>query len=125
MAIILYKPGNMQKIRGIPCQFQICNEFSYKHLLDQGWFHTPEECYVVEEQVEEVPEDITEEAVEVDTEEVQEVAENEESEETVEETAEVSDNGIRVKAKAAGIRSWHNKSITRLVGELKELEDAE
>ena len=121
MAIILYKPGNMNKIRGIPCQIQICNEFSYKHLLDQGWFYTPEECYVVEEQDEEVPEDITEEATA--TEEIPEVAENEDSEEAAEETAEVSDNGIRVKAKAAGISNWHNKSITRLVGELKELED--
>ncbi len=121
MAVILYKPGNVGKVRGIPCEIQICNEFSYLHLLDQGWFYTPEECYVVEEQDEEVPEDITEEAT--DTEEIPEVAETEEPEETAEETAEVSDNGIRVKAKAAGISNWHNKSITRLVGELKELDD--
>ena len=117
MAVILYKPGNVGKVRGIPCEIQICNEFSYLHLLDQGWFYTPEECYVVEEQVEEVPEDITEEATA--TEEIPEVAETEEPEET----AEVSDNGIRVKAKAAGISNWHNKSITWLVGELKELDD--
>jgi hypothetical protein len=46
MAIILYKPGNTYTSpKGIRCEFQICDPFSYEHLLDQGWFKTPEECY--------------------------------------------------------------------------------
>jgi len=44
MAIVLYKSGGSYKSpKGILCQFQICNEFSYLHLLDDGWFYTPEE----------------------------------------------------------------------------------
>ena len=44
MSIILYRPGNSYTSpKGIRCQMQICNPFSYLHLLDNGWFLTPEE----------------------------------------------------------------------------------
>jgi len=50
MAIILYKPGNSYKSpKGIQCQFQICDPFSYEHLLEDGWFRTPEEVVKAEE----------------------------------------------------------------------------
>jgi hypothetical protein len=43
MAIILYQSGNSYiSPKGIPCQFQICSPFSYLHLLDDGWYKTPE-----------------------------------------------------------------------------------
>ena len=50
MAVILYKPGNAHIIRGIPCDIQVCDEYSYLHNLDQGWFYSPEECYAEEKQ---------------------------------------------------------------------------
>jgi len=123
MAIILYKKGNTAKIRGIPCQLMVCNPFSYLHLLDDGWFLSPEECYVVEEQVEEVTEDTEEETPEEAAGFLSdlEVVENEEPEEA----AEIAYNAIRMKAKAAGIGHWHTKSIDRLEKELKEIEDGE
>lgn len=108
MAIILYKAGGGINIRGIPCQFQICNPFSYLHLLDQGWFYTPEECYA-EEKEEEIAEDTTEETTGTEMEADQELIEND----------------IRLAAKVAGISHWHNKSIDRLTKELEELEDGE
>ena len=52
MAVILYKKGNMGKVRGIPCQIQVCNEFSYLHLLDEGWFYTVEEMLEAEKAAE-------------------------------------------------------------------------
>ena len=61
MAVILYKAGNTAKIRGISCQYQICSPFSYKHLLDQDWFISPEACYAKEEKV--VKEKVVEEKV--------------------------------------------------------------
>lgn len=110
MAIILYKPGNTSKVRGIPCEVQICNEFSYLHLLEQGWFYSPEECYAEKEQPEEPESAETEET---------ELAEIEEIEESIPE------DEIREAARKANISSWHVKSIDRLKKELEELEDGE
>ena len=45
MAVILYKPGNSKKVRGVPVDVLVCDEYSYLHNLDQGWFYSPEECY--------------------------------------------------------------------------------
>ena len=45
MAIILYKPGSTHKIRGVPCEYKICEGHSLKQHLEDGWFITPEECY--------------------------------------------------------------------------------
>jgi hypothetical protein len=103
MAVILFKKGNTHKERGIPCQMQICNEYSYLHLLKQGWHYTPEECYAEEEP------------------ELVEIPEVKEETETEEEPIDE----IRVLARDAGISHWHNKSINRLTKELRELEDAE
>ena len=94
MAVILYKQGTSRTVNGIKCEFQICNEYSYLHYLDEGWFYSPEECYATEKD-QEAPE------------------------------ATVSDDKIRAKAKESSISNWHNKSIERLVRELKELKDAE
>lgn len=112
MAVILYKAGSTNKVNGIPCQIQICNEYSYLHLLDQGWKYTPEECYpkVEEPELVEIPE------------EIEKVKEPEYSE--VEIVSDVVfEDTIRKTAKEARISNWHNKSIGRLVNELKELEN--
>lgn len=111
MAVILYKAGGTSKVNGIPCEVQICNEFSYLHLLEQGWFYTPEECYAETEQEEgdkTGPEETLEEELE-----------------TEEEPKKSADVEIRTAAKDAGISHWHTKSIDRLKNELKDLEDAE
>lgn len=110
----------MTKVRGIPCQLQVCNEFSYLHLLEEGWFYTPEE--VVEAEAKE--KELKEKAQVVATEELEETVE----EETVETEIEppepaLTENEIRTAAKEAGIGHWHTKSINRLVSELGELED--
>lgn len=138
MAVILYKPGNSKTVRGIRVDVLVCNEYSYLHNLDQGWFYSPEECYAQKE--------ISEEETEGDAQ--GESSENEgggdpkeddesvltDSQEDVEETSEEATNSdpkdyaadkIRMAAKDAGIKSWWNKSIERLTNELKELEDAE
>ena len=103
MAIILFKKGNTTKVNGIPCQIQVCNEFSYLHLLDEGWYYTPEEMLEGEKAEKEGPSQ--EEPVEVET--------------------ELTDDKIRAAAKKAGIGNWHNKKIYRLLEELMELEDAD
>ena len=117
MAVVLFNKDGQSKI---------CNEFSYLHLLEQGWFYTPEECYVEEKQ---------DESDETGPEETP----GEEELETEEEITKVvvwipnpdfgpprlSDNEIRAAAKEAGISHWHTKSIDRLENELKDLENAE
>jgi len=117
MAVILYKAGGGEKIRGIPCQVQICNEFSYKHLLEQGWCYSPEECYAEKEE-EKVTEDTEEETTDTETEDIP-------IETTVLSEDELTEAAIREAAKNAGISSWHVKSIERLTKELEELEDGE
>ena len=50
MSIVLYKKGNSYTSpKGIRCQIQVCNPFSYEHLLEDGWFRTPEEVELNEE----------------------------------------------------------------------------
>ena len=114
MAVILYRSGNTDTIRGIPCNTLICNEHSYLHLLDEGWFYSPEECYAEKEKIDEKA-DVLEEKTESDS----------EDDEKTRPKPVLTNDGIRAAAKKAGIRSWHNKKIERLVKELGELEDAE
>ena len=53
--IVLYKSGNTYRSpEGIRCQIQICNPFSYEHLLEDGWFRTPEEVELNEKKKAEV-----------------------------------------------------------------------
>lgn len=113
MAVILYRAGNAHTVNGIKCEVQICNEYSYLHYLDEGWFYTPEECYAEKEQ------DKDDQAVLEDAQE-----ESSKTEEAEEESV-LTDDEIRAMAKESGISHWHTKSIGRLVEELKELEDAE
>lgn len=108
MAVILYKKGNTSKVNGILCEVQICNEFSYLHLLEQGWCYSPEECYAEEKEPElvEIPEEIEEaEAEPMETEPA------------------LTDDKIRMAAKDAGISHWHTKSIERLINELDEIKE--
>jgi hypothetical protein len=50
MSIVLYRSGSSYRSpKGIRCEIQICNPFSYEHLLDAGWFLTPEEVVEDEE----------------------------------------------------------------------------
>jgi hypothetical protein len=52
MSIVLYKSGSSYRSpKGIRCQFQICNPFSFEHLLKDGWFKTPEEVAEYEEKM--------------------------------------------------------------------------
>lgn len=107
----------MGKFNGIPCQIQVCNEFSYLHLLDEGWYYTPEE--VAEAEIKEKRKALEDkEAPEAD------FGDATEAEPTETEPA-LTDDDIRTMAKEAGISHWHTKSIDRLVSELKEPEDAE
>jgi hypothetical protein len=86
------------------------DEFSYLHLLKQGWHYTPEGCYA---------------------EEKDQFAQKEiEPEETTEETTPAQKEGVlspkdalRARAKSAGItHSWMKSTVT-LEKELKESED--
>ncbi len=115
MAVILYKAGNTRKVRGIPCDILICDEYSYLHNLDQGYFYSPEECYAEKE------------AEETDTEDAESKTEDEAEEETTEPVLvdPAPEDEIRAVAKAAGINSWWNKNIEKLKSELAGQEDAE
>ena len=117
MAVILYKPGSGHIIRGITCDILVCDEYSYLHNLDQGWFYSPGECYAKEK----------ESTDEESSESADQKKDSEESTETVLTTVHPNnlDDEVRAKAKDASISNWHNKSIKRLVKELGELEDAE
>jgi len=100
MSIVLYKQGNSYTSpTGIRCEFQICNPFSYLHLLDAGWFLTPEEVVADEK-------------------------EKKEKEKTPEPTEdELEEDAIREAAKAAGISNWYNKGIDKLVEELETIKE--
>ena len=51
MSIVLYKPGNSYTSpKGVRCQFEICEPHMMQHLLEAGWFMTPEECYPEEKE---------------------------------------------------------------------------
>jgi len=45
MAVQLFKKGNSHTVNGVKCDTQIFDEFSFKHMLKEGWCLTPEECY--------------------------------------------------------------------------------
>ena len=116
MAIILYKPGDTYTSpKGIRCDIQICDPFSYLHLLKDGWFLTPEECYAKKE---------TEQEAEPEAEEETEDEAEEEATESVLVDPTPEDE-IRAAAKAAGITGWWNKNIEKLKSELAGLKDAE
>lgn len=111
----------MGKVNGVPCEFQICNEHSYLHLLEQGWHYTPEECYAEKKQ--EIDDKTTSKEILDETEvpEAKEVPET--SKEDTESEPDEEENAIRKAAKDADIDHWHVKSIKRLKKELKELEE--
>jgi len=120
MSVILYKPGNSTKVRGIPCDIMICNEYSYLHNLEQGYFYSPEECYPEVEEAE------VEEA-EVEVVEVEEPEKEEEAEPvlTFDQVADVAlpDDEVRLMAKEAGIGNWHTKKTENLLKELEDMTD--
>lgn len=43
--IEVFRPGSSHIVNGITCQRDTVNEFGFEHLLEEGWFLTPEECY--------------------------------------------------------------------------------
>jgi hypothetical protein len=43
--IEVFKPGTSHIVNGITCERDTVNEFGFEHLLETGWFLTPEECY--------------------------------------------------------------------------------
>ena len=114
----------MGKFNGIPCQIQVCNEFSYLHLLDEGWFYTPEEVLEAEIKEKALEEEIPEEIPEEETPE-NDFGEGTEAEPMDPPRSPSTDDEIRTTAKKAGINYWHTKSIDRLVSEIGELNDAE
>ena len=119
MAIILYKKGNSYTSpKGIRCEFQICNPFSYLHLLDDGWFLTPEEVVKDEKKKKEEKEKEEKEEKEVKKVEEEPIPENKEPTED-----ELKEDAIREAAKAAGISNWYNTGIEKLVEELETIKE--
>ena len=117
MAIVLYKAGNTYTSpKGIRCQFQLCDPFSFLHLLEDGWFYTPEECYAEKE-------DKTAKAEKEAAAKAEPEAEEEATESVL--VDPTPEDEIRATAKAAGITGWWNKNIEKLKSELTGLNDAE
>ena len=131
--IQLFKKGSTHTVKGIKCDMQTVNEYSYLHLLDDGW------CYTPEETVEEVVEETTEEKVEpaekeietLTAEEIQRKINESFPEDPITELEIVPDeddekdkeDAIRQAAKAAGIKGWYNTKIEKLIEKMKELEN--
>ena len=112
MSIVLYKSGNSYTSpEGIRCEFQICNPFSYLHLLDDGWFLTPEEVVKDEKKKKEEKEKQEKEKV-LKIPGLTELTED-----------ELKEDAIREAAKAAGISNWYNKGIEKLVEELETIKE--
>ena len=93
---------------GIECELGTFNEFSYLHLLDEGWHYTPEECYAVQEN---------------DQEEIESEKKAEKKTDAPEEEVLSEKHKLRAKAKAAGIKRYWKKPIPTLEKELKELDE--
>jgi len=92
MAVILFK-GN---------DFQVCNPFSFKHLLKKGWFYTKKEALEALEV--EKTEEAKEAKVALKIEEVEETEETEETEEA-EEVREVKSSLLEeLKVKKAQLK---------------------
>ena len=101
MAVQLFRAGTGQE-----CEVGTFNEYSYLHLLDQGWHYTREECYAEEN---DQKKNGAEEKTEKETDEAKKRL--------------LIDDGIRAEAKAAGIDSYWRKTIANLEKELMELSD--
>jgi len=93
MSVVLYRPGDSHNVRGIRCEAITCNEHSFLHMLKDGWFYSPEETLKKEEG------DIALVTVAVDTDQ---------------------EEYLRKLAKEAGIVSYHNMGLEKLVGKLRE-----
>jgi hypothetical protein len=107
LAIQLFKAGAGHVKNGIECEVGTFDEYSYLHLLDQGWYYSPEECYAEENDKEE--KDGPEEKTEQET--------------YAEEKGVLIEDGIRATAKDVGIKRYWMKSIDTLEKELMELSD--
>jgi hypothetical protein len=110
MAVQLFKAGTGHVNRGIECQTGIFNEYSYLHLLDDGWHYSPEGCYAEGKD---------------DKEEIEPEEKAEQEADATQEGILTRDDEIRAEAKAAGINHHWNKTIPNLENELRELENAE
>ena len=108
MAIVLYKKGNSYTSpKGIRCQIQVCNPFSYEHLLEDGWFRTPEEVELNEKKKAEVK-------VEAET-KVKVEAETKVKAE--DKKTKVEDKKAKVEDKKAKVETEDNKA--KIIKELK------
>jgi len=94
MAIQVYKPGKTHTVRGVECEALNINIGSLNHYLENGYYKKEGEW------------------MEVDEDETK--AEDEENK---------SAEGVREKAKAAGIEGFDKKRIKTLESELNGLEN--
>ena len=46
MSVVLYRAGTGHTVKGIECEVLLCNENSFLHNLDNGWFLEPGEWIV-------------------------------------------------------------------------------
>ena len=52
--IQLFRAGSSCIVNGITCDMETVNEYGFEHLLEDGWYLTPEECYPEEVEAPEV-----------------------------------------------------------------------
>lgn len=100
MGVQLFKTGTGEA--------QTFNEFSYLHLLEQGWHYTKAECYENETDTEKKENDKDHD----------EEARKEKDGEKVKDEGLLTDKSVRAEAKAAGIKDWKKKPIDLLMEEL-------
>lgn len=102
MSVELYRPGTTHVKNGIKCEAGIFNEYSFTHLLETGWFLTPEEtCKLTEKDngmwEYQLNDDVTEK--------------------------EITEEELRAMAKEKGIRNWHNMTVDNLKVKLNDAKD--
>ncbi len=139
MAVVLFKAGTGTVRNGIECEMGVFDEFSFLHLLDQGWFKTPEECYPTEAPetdasgAEETPATDEQTIATEDDDATEQLPDSENSEaeasdgdsEEAEGAGDAEEGEVREQAKEAGITHYWNKGIERVKQELSDAGQSE
>ena len=124
MGVQLFRAGTGAVRNGIKVEQKTFDEYSYLHLLKQGWFYTPEECYATDQLPDEGAEASGEEGAEAEQE--PKAADKGTADGTEKEAESVlTEDVVRAQAKAAGIGHYWDKSIDKLKEELANAEDSE
>ena len=95
MAVILYRKGGTQKVRGVSCEIGRFPVSQLQARLSDGWFTDPNnmEPVTAKEEID------------------------------LNQSGKLNPTEVRAVAKARGIKNWHNKRISTLLREMGYVDD--